>query len=188
MPPFFRPQPAIRSDLEHRFPNLRQSDWKIKSPFNRDYNCFAWAACDDKNLWAPLLPPYYWPVQAPQRTLTLECFIETFKTMGYIECGNDDSFEFGFQKIAIYADEEDTPTHMARQHFFGCGWLSKLGELEDILHPDLHDVEGDVAATSVEYGIVVRILRRSWWNAARFGLFQGWLAAFRFWLYRIWRR
>jgi hypothetical protein len=104
--------------------------------------------------------------------------------MGYNPC-DDSSFQFGFQKVAIYADEELTPTHMARQHFFGRGWLSKLGNLEDILHPELRNVEGDIAAASTDYGIVVRILRRNWWQAARHGIFRGWWAAFKFLLYRL---
>lgn len=183
MPPVFRSDSASRIDLERRFPNLRYSGWRRKSPLNTDYNCFAWAACDDQKLWAPLLPPYFWPSGAP-RELTLECFVETFRSMGYRSC-DDSSFQFGFQKVAIYADEEMTPTHMARQHFFGRGWLSKLGNLEDILHPELRNVEGDTAASSTDYGIVVRVLKRNWWAAARCGLFRGWWASFKFLLYRI---
>ena len=182
MPPIFRIDSAIQIDLERRFPNLRYSGWRKKSPFNKDYNCFAWAACDDQKLWAPLLPPYYWPSGVPLE-LTVECFVETFRCMGYMPC-DDASFQFGFQKVAIYADEEMTPTHMARQHFFGRGWLSKLGNLEDILHPELRDIEGDTAATSTDYGVVVQILKRNWWTAANHGLFRGWWAAFKFWLYR----
>jgi len=183
VPPVFRTELACRIDLERRFPNLRYSGWQRKSPYNKDYNCFALAACDDQKLWAPVMPPYYWPPGAP-RELTLECFIDTFQRMGYEPC-EDASFEFGFQKVAIYADEEMTPTHMARQHFFGRGWLSKLGNLEDIVHPELRNVEGDIAATSPEYGIVVQILKRNWWTAARHGLFSGWWLAFKFLVYRL---
>lgn len=183
MPPVFRVDSEVRNDLEGRFPSLRNSNWKIKSPFNKDYNCFAWAACDDTKLWAPVMPPYFWPSDAP-RELTVECFVKTFASMGYKPC-EDASFEIGYQKVAIYADEEMTPTHMARQHFFGRGWLSKLGGLEDILHPKLQDVEGDTAATSTEYGQVAQILKRSWLTAAQFGLFEGWWAAFKFWISRL---
>src|SRR6266566_3667632 len=38
--------------------------------------------------------------------------------------------------LAVYADETDTPTHMARQLPTGY-WTSKLGELEDIQHVGL---------------------------------------------------
>jgi len=39
----------------------------------------------------------------------------------------------GMKRLAVYADETDTPTHMARQLPSG-HWTSKLGELEDIQH------------------------------------------------------
>lgn len=184
MPPLFRPPALVHAELESTFPNLARSTWSVKSPFDKSYNCFAWAACDEEKRWEPILPPiYYWP-SSVARQLTIECFIEAFATMGYEPCG-DASFEFGFQKVAIYADADMTPTHMARQHFFGCGWLSKLGDLEDIFHRELIDVEGDTSPTSQEYGRVVQVLKRSWWTAARFGLFRGWWAGFKFWIYRL---
>jgi hypothetical protein len=47
------------------------------------------------------------------------------KSLGYQACNHSD-FEFGYQKIAIYADAL-AATHMARQRFLGGGWLSKVG-------------------------------------------------------------
>jgi hypothetical protein len=95
-----------------------------------------------------------------------------FKTLGYEPCGNA-KFSFGYEKVAIYADRDLTPTHMARQRLFGGGWLSKLGDYEDIYHRQLRDVEGDSSPLSTEYGTVVQYLKRSWlktlkhWRARR---------------------
>jgi hypothetical protein len=118
------------------------------------------------------------PEQAP-----VDYFIEGFKLLGYEPCERPD-FEFGYQKVAIYANDAGA-THMARQHFSGNGWLSKLGELEDIRHRRLEDVEGDMSAYAGKYGRVSQVLKRSWWVAIRFGLLSGWWHAFRFWLYRL---
>ncbi len=183
--------PALwtRAKRENDFPNLRNLDWSINSPQSIAYQCIAWAACDTTRRWWPVgQPPLgaiaYWPPSVP-REETVECFIQAFATLGYEPCGKA-SFEFGYQKVAIYADEDGTPTHMARQHFIGRGWLSKLGDLEDIVHPNLGCLQGrTVPAPAQGYGVVVRILKRSWWNASRYGLLQGWWAALKFWLSKI---
>lgn len=126
----------------------------------------------------------YWPPSVPKDE-TVECFVQAFATLGYKPC-KEPTFEFGFQKVAIYAGEDGIPTHMARQHFLGTGWLSKLGDLEDIVHPELRSVQGRTEPLPAEgYGAVVQILKRTWWFAARHGLFRGWWAAFKFLLYRI---
>ena len=181
MPPKFRPAASVRRDLESIFPNLANAYWSIKSPSNDAYQCIAWAACDTTRRWWPT-PPEYWPPNVPIED-TVECFVKAFATLGYEPCDSA-AFEFGYQKVAIYADDDMTPTHMARQHFFGRGWLSKIGLAEDILHQELRDVEGDPDPTIFSYGRVVQILKRSWWTAVRFGLFQGCWAALNFWLYR----
>jgi len=56
---------------------------------------------------------------------------------------------------------------MARQRLFGLGWLSKLGDCEDIYHRKLEDVEGDTSVTAQQYGKVVLVLKRSWWSAIK---------------------
>ena len=63
-----------------------------------------------------------------------------------------EELEAGFEKIALFVDNRDTPRHAARQLPNG-RWTSKLGELEDIEH-GLHDLEG------AEYGSVVAVMRR----------------------------
>lgn len=174
---------------ENEFPNLRNSDWFIKSPPTTAYQCIAWAACDTTRRWWPVgQPPMgtiaYWPPFVPKDE-TVECFVQAFATLGYETC-EESTFEFGYQKVAIYVGEDGTPTHMARQHFVGKGWLSKLGDFEDIVHPELRSVQGRTEPPPAEgYGTVARILKRSWWTAARYGLFRGWWAAFKFRLCRI---
>jgi len=102
---------------------------------------------------------------------------------GYRKCQSN-AFEFGFQKVAIYANDLGV-THMARQHFWGRGWLSKLGEEEDILHLKLADIQGDPSPNAGQYGEVAQILKRSWWTAiVRLCLFRSSWAAFKFWVYR----
>jgi hypothetical protein len=115
----------------------------------------------------------------------VESFVQAFATIGYGPCLGGE-FEFGFQKVALYVDDDGVPTHMARQHFVGRGWLSKIGDWEDIVHSELKNLEGRTEPEPRQgYGRVGKYLKRSWFAAARFGLFQGWFAAFQFWLYRI---
>ncbi len=180
------PAPWVRAKIEQDYPNLGNSKWKAKSPRTKDYQCIAWSACDTTRKWWPIgAPPIaYWPPTVPAEE-TVECFIQAFATLGYVPCESD-RWEFGFQKVALYVDDDGVPSHMARQHFIGLGWLSKLGDWEDILHPELKNLEGRTQPEpSQGYGRVAKILKRSWWTALRFGLLCGWWAAFRFWLYRI---
>ena len=156
-----------RDVLEGLFPNLVGTSWQKKSERDTCYNCIAWAACENHRRWWPSLYPGpdgdldFWPEGVP-RDETVDCFIRAFQTIGYRPCPTG-NFQFGYEKVAIYADSEMTPTHMARQSFWG-GWLSKLGDYEDILHRRLRDLEGDTSPHSYEYGIVVQFLKRSWWQ------------------------
>jgi hypothetical protein len=129
-----------------------------------------------------LFPPeVYWPPHLPVADLSVENFTNAFvDDLGYDPCGKDDSFEWGFQKVAIYAVMTNgvrETKHMARQHFFGRGWLSKLGPDEDIVHENLKDLEGTL------YGSVEQILKRPWQIAfwKRLALYS----SFRFFIYRL---
>jgi hypothetical protein len=138
-------------DLEALFPGLRGAKYQVTSPATDLYNCIAWAASDTGRWWWPdLLKQRYWPANAT-RDESLPAFQEAFGTLGFIIC-HDERWEIGFEKIAIYADD-DGPLHAARQLANG-RWTSKLGELEDIEH-DLHDLEG------AEYGYVVVVMMRT---------------------------
>lgn len=134
---------------------------------------------DPSYQWFPSLPLATVPQAAP-----VEYFIQGFKLLGYEPCESS-AFEFGYQKVAVYANDMGV-THMARQHFLGRGWLSKLGDWEDILHSELKDVEGDMSPMAGQYGRVVQILKRSWGVALfKLCLFRCCWAAFKHWLYRL---
>ena len=82
---------------------------------------------------------------------TVEAWIAVFEREGYRVCRSSEP-EAGYEKVALFATEEDAPTHVARQLPSG-RWTSKLGKLEDIEH-DL----GDLAESS--YGQVVQSMKR----------------------------
>jgi hypothetical protein len=171
---------AARIEIERTFPGLRIARWQLRSPTDRNYNCHAWAACDSTKRWEPS-PDWYWPIS--NQEYTVDGFIEGYATLGYSLCDNP-NYEVGFQKIAIYTvmymGIPDFPSHTARQHVFGKGWLSKLGNLEDIMHPTLTDLN-----TGLVYGKPAKYLKRSWWSAiTKSRTFHcGWVT-FKFWRHR----
>jgi len=139
--------------LEEAFPDLAGGSYRITSPPSKDYNCIAWAAGGTEDWWWPV-PPHvkevYWPADIP-RLETLAAFSQAFAALGYIECAAD-NLESGFEKIALFANEQGLPLHAARQLPSG-RWSSKLGEREDIEH-GLRDLEGTT------YGSVLLIMKR----------------------------
>jgi len=192
VPRLFRPRFIITSNFHAVFPRLAHSSWKIKSPWDDRYKCIAYAAGRTDVIWWPVdgVPGVYWPPSAPLED-SVDAFVKAFATIGYMPCQSR-KFEFGYQKVAIYAASNNQALHMARQHFWGRGWLSKCGQLEDILHSELESIEGDPSplATSMgSYGVVNTVLKRSWASALICGgLFHSSWYAFRFWLFRIARR
>ena len=191
MPSEFRPSIIAHPDLESKFPNLINTDWFIKSPRDGRYKCVSWAACRTNVIWWPVdafpVPPpdAYWPDGVP-RNETVDAFIQAFATLGYEQC-NDSTFEFGFQKVAIYVGNDELVRHLSRQDFCGRGWLSKLGGLEDIFHPDLENVaDSPSLPPEYSYGQVKIILKRNWWIALiNLCVFRCSFAAFKFWVYRV---
>lgn len=142
----------VNGSLERIFPRLRGTSYEVTSPAEPDYNCIAWAADDNSRWWWPdAAGLYYWPEGVPRRE-TMAAFVEAFRTLGFEVC-EDPSLEPGCEKIALYAKEDGVPTHAARQLPDG-RWTSKLGQLEDIVHPNLRDVSGEA------YGKARVILRR----------------------------
>jgi len=140
-----------RERIEKMFPTLAVTGYLIASPEVPDYNCIAWAACDNERWWWP--DPQligYWPPDAP-RLVTLDAFIKAYETLGYTPCQNPENEE-NFEKIAIYVDPSGKPTHAARQVRSG-RWTSKLGELEDIEHT----LEGLVGP---QYGRIAAVMKR----------------------------
>ncbi len=139
--------------LEVLFPGLATCRFEETSPSDENYNCIAWAAGDKENWWWPVRheKPNYWPKAVPTEE-TVDAFIQAFATMQYMTCDNGD-YQSGFEKVALYADANGKPTHMAKQLPDGT-WSSKIGELPDIKHDKLEGLEG------TDYGNVVRFLRR----------------------------
>lgn len=145
--------PAERELIERSFPSLADGSYEPISEKSCAYNCIAWAAGNNSRWWWPLpVEDYYWPAGIP-RMVEKDTFIAAFKAMGYQECGDNFDLEPGYEKVALYLDQNEIPTHMARQLPSGA-WTSKLGNLWDILHYSLSSVEGDT------YGTVAVALRR----------------------------
>jgi hypothetical protein len=93
----------------------------------------------------------YWPPGIP-RVVSIDIFARAFGSLGYVLCDTA-ALEVGFEKIAIYADQRDRPTHVARQLANGT-WTSKLGLLEDIEHIAPGELNGSW------YGSAVVFLKR----------------------------
>ncbi|MBI3604951.1 MAG: hypothetical protein HY202_02870 [Nitrospirae bacterium] len=136
--------------IELNFPNLSRLEYQITSPQTPEYNCIAWAACDNTRWWWPA-NDYFWP-EGVERNETLEAFIQAYKTFGFESCQTQ-LLETGFEKVAIYVDSHGGPTHAARQLRSG-KWTSKLGPYKDIEHNSLESLNGK------EYGSVGCILKR----------------------------
>jgi hypothetical protein len=134
------------------FPRLRIDSFRVTSTNDPGYNCVAWAAGVTDDWWWPLENPAeaYWPDSAP-RVRTLEAFRAAFVALGYEVCQGE-GLESACEKVALFADDFDRPTHVARQLPTG-RWTSKLGRAEDIEH-DLHDLEGEL------YGRVALLMER----------------------------
>jgi hypothetical protein len=142
----------MASLLESIFPGLAQGPYSVTSPISKRYNCIAWATGDPGRWWwpGPNIDEEYWPASV-ERVETLDAFRDVFVSLGYVVCA-DESQEPGHEKVALFADADNSPKHAARQLPTG-RWTSKLGVLEDIEH-DLHALEG------AEYGTVVLVLKR----------------------------
>lgn len=90
--------------------------------------------------------------------ISLENYKSVFEHLGYVECSTSD-FEVGYEKIAIYVDDDFVPCHAARQLVNG-NWTSKLGDWQDIEHHSLYSLESSPFMES-PYGTVALIMRRS---------------------------
>ena len=144
--------PAMsESEIEKIFPGLGVGNYTIRSPSTPEYNCIAWAAEDIEAWWWPdANNQYYWPDEVP-REESFEAFKDLFEKWDYQECETGD-YEEGYQKIAIYVNANNKPTHMSRQLSSGI-WTSKLGQIEDIEH----SFQG---LDSPTYGSIAVIMKR----------------------------
>lgn len=146
--------PSLATIVEQDFPRLdRSGQYVPRSPCEPAYNCIAFAAGDSRHWWWPDDGPADWWPSGLRRDGTIEAFEDMFEILGYSPCTTE-SHEGGFEKIALFADGKQ-PRHAARQEVGSGLWLSKLGQVYDIAHDNLHDLE------SIGYGRVVRTFRRS---------------------------
>jgi hypothetical protein len=144
---------VLSPDREAVFPNLRNEGYRVTSDEEDDYNCIAWAAERKDARWWPVegIDGVFWPYGVPLEE-TVDAFILAFGTEGYVPC-DDGVHETGYEKIAIYANDQGEPCHAARQIETG-HWTSKLGFWEDIEHFTLSGV------TCEDYGRPVKFLKR----------------------------
>ncbi|MCS6804915.1 MAG: hypothetical protein NZ823_07195 [Blastocatellia bacterium] len=143
---------VVSKVLENWFPGLCGTPYEVTSPADVGYNCIAWATQDTSRWWEPdPLHLRYWPREV-RREYTLQAYADAFRLQGFEDCA-DAGLEEGWEKVALFATPDGTPTHAARQLPDGT-WTSKLGTLEDIKHLELTHVAGQ------HYGQPVIILRR----------------------------
>jgi hypothetical protein len=140
--------------IEAQVPRLADAEYRITSPQDLRYNCFAWAASDDTRWWSPTMlgSGVYWPPGIPALP-SMGGVIDAYTRIGYGICDSP-ALESGFEKIAIFADSLGDPRHAARQLPSGA-WTSKLGEHVDIEHKEVAAVGG------VLYGEPAVFMRRA---------------------------
>ncbi len=137
----------MREDIERDFPKLVANGYEKTSEDDIVYNCIAHTAGDKSNWWecypwGPVdIPGYYWPPNA-KIGLELEALVSVYETLGYVLCDGPE-LEMGFEKVALYANENSEWRHAAKQLPDG-KWSSKLGEIEDVSHANPDDVSNDI--------------------------------------------
>lgn len=120
------------------------------------YNCLAWALGINWTFFSPERrhAGYYWPPGIP-REWTMPNIRKIFYRHGFTEETDDRTIEEGFDKVAVYVEEntEGVPSHFAKQLPNG-KWSSKMGDLIDMEHDDLDCLQGEC------YGSLYVILKR----------------------------
>lgn len=120
--------------MKREFPNsIEGENYKITSPHDTLYNCFAWSLnIDNRFIWPDADHIFAWPNDPDlPRNDTLEVIIRFFQKINF-EVTQVRQRQADFHRIAIYCNG-NTPTHLARQLPDG-KWTSKLGESIDIEH------------------------------------------------------
>lgn len=118
--------------IPDHFPNTKTDPVTITSPITNDYNCIAWAfGCSDRWFWPDAEGLFFWPTEIV-RECTKEAFINLYQLIGYEVC-LDGNYEEGKEKIVIYLNSLEEPTHAARQIGLDI-WTSKLGAQNDVSH------------------------------------------------------
>jgi len=149
----------LPDDLMRRFfPNLVDGvNWHRKSNATEEYNCLAWSIWTDRHyIWPDVAGNSEWDPTIP-RAETIPTVVQFLEKMGFRQT-NTPTLEAGVEKVAIYANANGEPQHLARQ-LVGSGpyqghWTSKLAGMVDGIHSHLNVLEGP------SYGNVACILGR----------------------------
>jgi len=143
-------------DLPKEFPGLKRLGFGVKDVTSRKttlYNCIAYAAKDESRPWWPMrqrpgMRYYFWPDHL-KRVSTVSNFLLAFQWLGFEVCASGEH-EAGYEKVALYVNENDEPKHMARELGDGV-WYSKLGDEQDIRQHTLTAIENDRYGTAAYY-------------------------------------
>lgn len=122
--------------VEQHFPNLKiVENFIFTSDPTDDYNCVAWAI-EKEDEWIQF-PPYN---SQNSYEDSVQSYIEYFTELGF-EITDNTKLEEEFDKIALYTNDINEFTHVARQKPNGM-WASKIGNWEDIEHTTLDALAG----------------------------------------------
>jgi hypothetical protein len=131
---------------------------KITSEETINYNCFAWAAGELNRWWNPNpMGSDYWPTGVIRKE-SLQAYLEAYRTIGYETCDSQ-RFEPGFEKIAIYVNDNGNPTHAIRQLPNG-QWTSKIGMWEDVEHEFSESLVIEIRGQIIDYGTIAKLMKR----------------------------
>ena len=153
--------PDKHDRIKKQFPNIGNNYVFTSDPAG--YNCVAFAADNTLQWWWPSLVDSgcYWPENVPRQE-DLPSFIACFKSLNYVPCGLNECKEEGYEKVAIYVDENHIPLHVAKQFPADPDgyWRSKLRDWHDVMHT-LGGLSGIFSGMSfANYGNVAIILKR----------------------------
>lgn len=125
----------VRANIELLFPGLRNTSWAVKSRRTKGYNCIAWAAREKNRRWDIVpLKGCYWP-KAVKRKAGIAYLVAAYAAHGFEACPKQEGciFDHAYDKIVLYERNAEW-THAARL-LEGGKWTSKLGNIQDIIHP-----------------------------------------------------
>ena len=146
------------------FPDLEHDGcFKVTSDPDAKYNCIGfaigfndiWVAPSPRTVGPSRVPWFWWPSCVPFDSHP-DSLIHTFEYFGFEIC-NDDKFEPGYDKVALYS-HEGRWTHAARIIAEGV-YHSKLGECHDIIHRR-GDVMENTTDPNESYGQPFVFMRR----------------------------
>jgi hypothetical protein len=131
------------------FPNSFDFPLEITSVETAQYNCVALALGDTENWWEAD-EGYVWldDIEYSQSLSALKSLFEKFQ----FETADNSSFEDGYEKVALFSEDNLNCSHVARQLNAEL-WTSKLGVSYDISHK-INALENGI------YGKIVSIMKR----------------------------